>query len=53
MSISFTASHNPAEYVGMKMFDKQVNLLSTSVLKEYFMCVYSENITLPEVSIQT
>lgn len=42
IGIEMTASHNPKEYIWMKFFDKEVNLLETSILKEQFENVYFE-----------
>ncbi len=36
LGIVFTASHNPAEYVGMKCFDREVTLISTDILQQYY-----------------
>lgn len=42
LGVSITASHNTGEYVGMKFFDKNVELISTDDLKEMFQRYYSE-----------
>ena len=36
LAVSITASHNPGEFVGMKFFDREVELLSTDFLKAIF-----------------
>jgi len=49
LSVNFTASHNPAKYVGMKFFDKEVWLINTSFLREIFQKHYKEDTILPEI----
>lgn len=49
LSVNFTASHNPAQYVGMKFFDKEVWLIDTSFLREIFQKHYQENVILPDI----
>ena len=40
LGVSFTASHNPPEHVGMKFFDREVALLSTEMLRGLFQQAY-------------
>lgn len=40
LGVSFTASHNPPEFAGMKFFDRDVKLLSTEMLWELFEQAY-------------
>lgn len=42
LGVSITASHNTGEYVGMKFFDKNVELISTDDLKKMFDKYYFE-----------
>jgi len=48
--VSFTASHNPAEYVGMKFIYKDGNLVAPELLKRLFIDEYYSQIAfhLPE-----
>ena len=42
IGIAVTASHNPKEYLWMKFFDKEVNLLPSELLKHCFEEAYFE-----------
>lgn len=48
--ISITASHNPKEYMWMKFFDKEINLIPSSILKECFEKAYFEDEYKEEIS---
>lgn len=50
MTAIFTASHNPAEYVGIKCFDKTAALTPTTHLQEIFIQAYKswDNKTIPQ-----
>jgi phosphomannomutase len=45
-----TASHNPAEYVGMKFWDRDLELMSTEVLRKLFEKEYTKDIRIPQLS---
>lgn len=49
MTAIFTASHNPAEYTGIKCFDKTAALTATDYLKDIFIQAYTfrENKDIP------
>lgn len=42
--IIFSASHNSKEYVGMKIVDKEITYIKTSLLKELFLSISSEQV---------
>jgi phosphomannomutase len=44
LGVSFTASHNPAEYVGMKFFDNNGRMLSPELLKELWLHEYEKSV---------
>jgi phosphomannomutase len=50
MTAIFTASHNPAEYTGIKCFDRYASLTPTDHLKNIFTQAYKfrENKTIPQ-----
>jgi phosphomannomutase len=52
MTAIFTASHNPAEYTGIKCFDRTAALTPTDLLKDIFTQAYTlrENKTIPTVA---
>lgn len=55
MTAIFTASHNPAEYVGIKIIDKKWGLADTTKLKKLFddAILYRKNKDMPWVSQYT
>ena len=50
MTTIFTASHNPASYTGLKIFNKHAVLTETEKLRTYFQYAYTEReeIKIPE-----
>lgn len=50
LCLSVTASHNPAEYVGMKFFYRNMELLSTDFLWNIFQKDYTKEVRIPQLS---
>lgn len=55
MTFLFTASHNPAQYTGIKAFDKSASLTATDILREIFIDAYRQrgDKEIPEVKPYT